>query len=177
MEKNKTVYKYTGYLKCDDYIITIETPHKVNPHDGSNEIKIIDPDCATYSCNKFRVKKIENIATNKERESIKTYKKNQVYIFDQKYYINKKIAYDSNFIENKNYQVFLNGCTGEIKTYYECGSLHEIYYHNNGKIEGLYKAHFPNGKLNRTENYINGQLCGESNTYNINGDILYNLNY
>jgi antitoxin component YwqK of YwqJK toxin-antitoxin module len=169
----KIEYKYIGYVKCDDYIVTIETPHKVNPQD----IKIIDSEKATYTCHKFRVKSIEHIATNEEVESINVYKKDKVYNFDQKYNIDKKIVFDLNFVENKNYMAFSDGYTGIIKTYNDCGSLYEEYYHNNGKIEGSYKLYFPNGNLKETRNYINGILCGESTTYNINSDILYTLFY
>ena len=166
-------YEYIGYVKCDDYIVTIETAHKINPPDTN----IIDPSKATYSCNKFRVKCIEHISTNNKRDTIGVYKKDKVYIFEQKYNIDRKIVFDLNFVENKNYLAFSEGYTGVIKTYNDDGTLSEEYYHNNGKIEGIYKIYFPNGKLKEIRNYINGVLCGESITYDLNGDILYTLSY
>ncbi len=170
--QEKRIYQYTGFIKFDDYIITIGTPHKFFGENKNDEI--INEETASYTTHKFKVKKIENIGTEEEIDNIDFYKKNNVYNMHIEYYINKQVAFDEGFISNKNYLTFKNGYSNIIRTYYKSGQLYEEFFQNSGKIEGVYKIFHENGNLKIESNYIDGKDIS-SIVYNSKGDILYTI--
>ena len=61
--------------------------------------------------------------------------------------------------------------TGVVRTYYdlEQTKLKEEYFQVNGKIEGIKKLYYDNGKLSSIVNYINNYMDGEFKAYYSNG--------
>ncbi len=45
-----------------------------------------------------------------------------------------------------------------IKTYHENKQLKNMYFENDGKIEGEYVEYYDNGQLKEICNYINGKI-------------------
>jgi len=154
-----------GYVKYNSYIITIQInsiKHR------SLYLPINNPEFAYYITNNFKVIKIEkiySICIEKIKYKNILLEIDNIYNIDIHYHLNYKVAFDFNFIENKQYLLFENGYSGYYKIYTYSGLPILEYFHNNGIKEGLEKIYDINGILTRTIEWTNGKKHGYEKTY------------
>ena len=202
-----------GYIKFCNYII------KIQSYNHKPVSKIINELYATYITSHFKVICISDIIDNNydeleigiAKKNIKSHKKskkitklkiNKIYKNKYKFYLLRDIAFNIDFIDKKQYELFVNGYSGIYTNYYDNGALREIYYHNNGvingkylryysqdvnieyecnyvngKIEGYAYEYWRDGKVNKQMYYINGESNGVHLIYYNNGNLCMKLEY
>lgn len=147
-----------GYVCYTNYLITINVLGNYNNYVlPNNMMHLLKKDYALYTTLLYDIIEITDIYNNSilELDSFDiTYLKWNKSMY---YYKNKNIAYDR-LIYNI---FFLSGNnnkynhSGYIKLYHSSGNLHKEFYHNNDKIEGIYKEYYENGEIKEELNYIN----------------------
>lgn len=75
--------------------------------------------------------------------------------------------------------VLLGSCNGEdkIQKFYKSGEIKAEYVEKNGKISGIYKEFYKNGKLKKKTHYLDGVKHGRSVLYYKSGNIQQEFNY
>ena len=73
----------------------------------------------------------------------------------------------------------LDDYCGVVRTYHDDAKtiLHEEYFINTGKKEGIYKSYWYNGQLCIEVNYIDGLRNGIYKLYHFNGQLWEEVNY
>ncbi len=102
---------------------------------------------------------IWNTFLDGEKTSSLTYNDSSMNVIE--YHSNKKIAY-SIFNYNKSYSYG--------KSFHKNGSIKEIFYLKNGKLDSLYSLYFENGQLHREIIFKEGIVSSIRKTYNPNGN-------
>ena len=64
-----------------------------------------------------------------------------------------------------------NALNGAVKSYYESGSLKEIYQYRYGTVEGLANGYYESGSLEWSINFVNNLREGESKTFYETGEL------
>ena len=144
-----------GYVPFDNYLITINVLLNYDNYViRNNRMHLLKKDYALYITSNFEIIQIEDINNNNiylEYINIKEV------ITSLYYYKNKNVAYDR-LIYNTFFghpYIHKYNHSGQIRIYYASGNLYKEFYHNNNKIEGLYKEYYENGKIKKELNYIN----------------------
>ena len=181
------ISKY-GYNLYDNqymfYIEFFEDSHQGNnPEYPDDRLfnRVNDPNNAYYEAFIYRIYKIEHIITKKTLKKYNkqncgskfTYKVGKIsdgFIF---YYRSYEAAINNKLSLKMFPKLYKNGISQYRKIYDQFGNLEKEYYHNNGKIEGLYIKYNINCDyyeddtieythyISETRNYMNGNLHGE----------------
>ena len=176
------------------YIEFFEESHHANIPEYSDdklEKHINNPNNVYYDAYIYRIYKIEHIITKKKlkkyRNNIKkiTYKVGEISYGYISYYRSYDIAINNKLSLKMFPKLYKNGISQYRKIYDQYGNLIKEYYHNNDKIEGIYKKYITIYKyytkstiqeykyfISQIRNYMNGNLHGEWKFYNEKGQIL-----
>ena len=161
-----------GYSKYKHYILTIK------PNDFYHRNKTITNDKCVYSSSNYIVLVIEDILGNHyDNIANKYYEINKIYKNNIRYNLIKEIAFNKDFIKNKEYLLFGNEYSNYYTSYSSNGYIIEEFFHINGKKNGLYKKYFcfngynMNNSIEIEAYYVNNKLHGEYKEYYNNNKI------
>lgn len=207
-----------GFIKYNKYIFEIQVLDKINL-----TYEIINQDTASYKTSYFKILSITDITdiTNTQKSYVSEYLSNSYHLLSYEsnriaggqyevgkkyklknkdyyyYYKSKEIAFNENFMYDKQYLLFQDKVCGIYKGYHENGRLQEEYYHVNGEINGEYKEYHDNGELKTICNYklgnkedlyisynnkgimkqstmyMNGKMHGEHKLFDDYGNLMY----
>ena len=156
-----------GYLKISPYIVYLQIDDKDVIRDLLNDEPNINSNILIKRC---KVIKIEHIAT---KETINVIERkmlnNSIQTFTENSWFNKNIyvfqtyerAFQQDFMNYKEHELFTNGYSGQCTTYYDNGQIEYDGYIINGKACGLCRKYFSNGLIQTEGTIINDQRNGE----------------
>lgn len=155
-----------GYLKYkNEYIIEIEVIERISADEIDHEI--INRDTATYYAKKIKILSITNWISNQKFQKIDIYEINKVILLEElegyvdfNYKLSKDIAICDN-IEKSYQDIYLKDKTGVHINYNDTGNKSEIFFHNNGIIEGEFIKYYEDGTLMEKSFYVNGERNGK----------------
>lgn len=155
-----------GYLKYQgEYIIEIEVIDKI-PED-EYDCEIINRETATYYAKKIKILSITNWISNKQFQKINKYEINKVIsleelegLVDFDYKLSKDLAI-CHYIEKSDQYIYLKDKIGVHINYNDTGNQSEIFFHNNGIIEGEFIKYYEDGTLMEKSFYVNGERHGK----------------
>ena len=154
----------TGYFKITPYIYEIEILYV---HQDNRVLTNQQKLNAKFEVIVFQVLSIKHMVTQMVYLSMNNYEVAKVYEELIDFYLTYDRAFNENFLNNKEYQLFPDGYTGIYSSYDDNGNIISTFYHANGKIHGEALIYNINGRVIMVHYYKKGKRLA---SYNVEAD-------
>jgi antitoxin component YwqK of YwqJK toxin-antitoxin module len=144
-----------GYFKITPYIYEIEILYV---HQDNRVLTNQQKLNAKFEVIIFQVLSIKHMVTQMVYLSMNNYEVAKVYEELKHFYLTYDRAFNENFFNNKEYQLFPDGYTGIYSSYDDNGNIISTFYHANGKIHGEALIYNKEGYVKMVYYYKKGKL-------------------